>query len=136
MVGIVYKLWNDKNEVYIGSTFRNIKQRFAEHKCKKTCSLFAGESQVFYEEIASPIKQDKISLRLLEKEILAQYPNAVNKATPIVLSLREKYDRKNENRKQTYICPHCSLCIKKNSVRTHIKLKHKDIVLEGKLNLK
>jgi len=136
MVGIVYKLWNDKNEVYIGSTFRNIKQRFAEHKHRKSCCLFQGENQVYCEEIASPIKQDKISLRLLEKEILGQYPNAVNKATPIVLSLREKYDRKNQSRKQTYICPHCSLCIKKNSVRSHIKLKHKDIVLEGKLNLK
>jgi len=136
MVGIVYKLWNDKDEVYIGSTYRSVKQRFAEHKCKKTCSLFQGESQVYCEEVASCLKQDKVSLRLLEKDILSQYSNAVNKACPIVLSLREKYDRKNVGRREKYNCAYCSACVNKNSMRQHIMNKHKDIVLEKKLKLK
>jgi hypothetical protein len=134
MVGIVYKLWNDRNEVYIGSTYRPVKQRFAEHK--KSSPLFQGETVVYCEEVASCLKDDKTSLRLLEKDILSQYPNAVNKACPIVLTLREKYDRKNIRRRDKYRCPHCDELLNKNSVRLHIKVRHEFVELGKKLNLK
>ena len=136
-MSVVYKIFCKENDkVYIGSTKRPLKQRLAEHKCKKRGSvkkLFEGEVTIDIEPVSIYQGEDKMGLRLLEKEILRQHPTAVNKACPIVISLREKYDRKNEGRKQRIQCMHCEAHLSKNNMRQHIKLKHKDIELEKKL---
>lgn len=138
-MAVVYKISCKENDkVYIGSTSRPLKQRLAEHKCKKLGSikkLFEDPSvTVAIEEVATYDGEDKMGLRLLEKDILKQHPTAVNKACPIVVDLREKYDRKNEGRRHRIQCCHCEASFSKNNMRQHIKLKHKEVELQKKLN--
>lgn len=140
-IGLVYKLSidNEINNIYIGSTFRNLKQRLAEHKydirnerrCKKKIEYFkdrTNDIKISIIEKCGDITKKELLER--EKYYINSFKPTLNELCPIreVGECKKLYYIKNRERillmrKQIVKCPNCSCDITINNLSRHLKTK-------------
>lgn len=127
MVGLIYKIESEYG-IYIGSTFRQIELRIAEHMrdrfCQKKCTsskILKDAVNVTYEILESINTNDKYVLKTAERQHIIDNPLCVNIYRPHdgPISHLAKYKKVN--------CPICNDVMTIHSLLRHTKRKHNTV---------
>ena len=135
-MGFIYKIEVD-NELYIGSTKKNLSYRQASHNCKLN-NLPNKDSNIYLYRFCREKKVKKIICELLQTvddtklKILEQ--EYINKLKPSLNTIRvciteeqrieKKKEHTNKNNKIKSKCPICGKEMLKNNIYRHIRNIH------------